>query len=1553
MSSTKPVVVRFAMRVYNNLRLGMGESTAAEPWNKTISHDSVAVSLNMSSRHPSILSDVTALNSLTRSPALNRLIIDTLEGQMITMLVVVAFILIFLIREWVVQQQPGMQIDEFDGNLPLEQNQRRNEDTVGEVVAEPRATADDEQHHETLPLQQQQSDPSHMSQVSHDSDQATSYQSDKSESAQADADSGAELPNDSQAPGGVQARRMARARRRVHFPAPGVEGGESSHLPNSSSPTSEPTGKEYANDLHALQSSVFTFQGGSSSGSSGQSQRPTLPDRDELSRAAEIRRTLEEENRTGGKDWPGLQVFMNYWSRADGNPSNVLEIIRDEDREDELKWIVNAMKRLQASSPTTLQEDGPDGESQFQDRQSSDNFNSQSTESWVDLSHPLGAKFEAVDSPAHSKGKEKATESDSSNEQPEIVDGIEVAEETDSRPTSPASLTDWNIRSEGPRPDVTEFLEETEEPVDETSQDSLEFERKSASSRARDASVGALSDDSNHSHQNMLKDERLETSVSQSQSVTVPTLVHRGGDTDPQPADETHARERPQQQRQQNLLDRVTEWLWGDIAPIRPRNDPVHENVEQVVEDLAAEPPFMAIPHRQQAGEVDRGGVDDAPNAAEVPHAPEMVADGGGLNGNDPDVVEDGEDFDGVMELIGMQGPLTGLFQNAMFSAVLISASVGAGVWIPYIWGKVVVLLLANPVSFFLKIPLRWFAIVTDLFVDLLLFFSGSFIYWTDQVIRLALVPLSTAFPFMTPLLQNNTIAKVSRSVAEQGLSRSLKMIAAASLQFREPDYPVFSAVSHEALQYLQLQASTVLRSGIRVLGYAWHIDGLTAPKELVRGSLSLLTTYRNSAPHLLRVYVLELRRLGSAILKPNSLKIALDIPPRTTPLDISLAHWNSGDRLIAILAGYAFFSVAGAVYTKRGSLFSSSDYGKRIEHSIIEVLQQAGGILKVILIISIEMIVFPLYCGLLLDVALLPLFETATLRSRMLFTWRSPWTSVFIHWFVGTCYMFHFALFVSMCRKIMRSGVLYFIRDPDDPTFHPVRDVLERNVATQLRKIAFSALVYGALVIICLGSVVWGLAYSFEGVLPIHWSSNEPVLEFPVDLLFYNFLMPLMVKFFKPAEGLHYMYTRWFRECARKLRLTWFLFGVRKLDEEGHQVYRTWRQTISGMKGDFESPIRGEVRETHAEDNATDAYFLRDGRYVRVPASDQVRIPKGSPVFVEVDENDEWVIGDVDPNNAPHGREPGLFTRVYVPPMFRLRIAIFVFMIWVFAALTGVLLTIGPLVAGRLAFELLLPNHLRMNDVYAFSIGIYLCCGIFYGVSHRDKVFTWLRGLGSIRTGSHGDTVSPALEYWTRLGSILYTYSAFIILLPSLLAVLMELYMIIPLHTYLAPGETHVIHFMQDWTLGVLYVKVAGRLILWQSESRPAEALRAIVRQGWLNPDARIATRCFVFPATVVMVLAIAGPLVLGLVANSVYFHRESLLVQSQVYRYSYPLSLALCASMGLLYLLALMFASWTQTIRDEVYLIGNRLHNFGESKIISTAKSHAGQGVRAGGGA
>jgi len=61
-------------------------------------------------------------------------------------------------------------------------------------------------------------------------------------------------------------------------------------------------------------------------------------------------------------------------------------------------------------------------------------------------------------------------------------------------------------------------------------------------------------------------------------------------------------------------------------------------------------------------------------------------------------------------------------------------------------------------------------------------------------------------------------------------------------------------------------------------------------------------------------------------------------------------------------------------------------------------------------------------------------------------------------------------------------------------------------------------------------------------------------------------------------------------------------------------------------------------------------------------------------------------------------------------------------------------------------------------------------------------------------------------------------------------------------------------------------------------------------------------------------------------------------------VYRYIYPAVLAAAGMAYCLYLLALGVKGWRMKIRDEVYLIGERLHNFGERKSGGSSEVRAG---------
>ena len=1017
--------------------------------------------------------------------------------------------------------------------------------------------------------------------------------------------------------------------------------------------------------------------------------------------------------------------------------------------------------------------------------------------------------------------------------------------------------------------------------------------------------------------------------------------------------------EAAQEAAPEGFMGRVVNFMWGDIAAV-PVGDLGNNDEGGAAAGAAPEDEgWMDIPGVQGLNDIIENELDGLPLD-------------GAEGGADPEVVDELDDFDGIMELIGMRGPLAGLFQNAIFCAVLVSATILSCTFFPYNIGRISLWILAN--------PMRLFRMVFEAskFVQDFSMCIGAFISWCAlNILDMVVQPFSRSlFEYVV------STRKGSWSLWVRSVNRVISYVY-MDLPAPATEIQNFSAISHHALNTIKATIYGVLISGPLELVRTCF----THPSQIVPQIISGLQTLHNA-----------LMTAADVLLKPNSWVMDLGEPEKIDSIDPLLANWSAIDRFWAILAGYLTIFVLGALYLKRGSPFTRGNMMEAWEAGVIETLHQASGIMKVILIISIEMLVFPLYCGLLLDVALLPLFEGATLTSRVFFTYNFPLTSVFVHWFVGTGYMFHFALFVSMCRKIMRAGVLCefsfpclvlnlikanscedFIRDPDDPEFHPVRDVLERNLMTQLRKILFSAFVYGALVVLCLGGVVWGLAFAVPNVLPIHYSSNEPVLEFPVDLLFYNFLMPLAVNFLKPSDGLHTMYTWWFRRCARALRLTYFLFGERRIDEEGtlqlpkgskYATASAFRKAFLEINDDNEvvpstftgtfdaetdkaNSLRGKRMRLlrHKKSHLVKTgQLVKSGEFVRAPASDRVKVTKGKRVFLPVTERDHRKDGKPDDGSyAPEQYKP-----VYIPPHFRARIFAFITMIWVFAAVTGVGFTIVPLVLGRRIFKLFIPDYIRTNDIYAFSIGFYLLGSIGYAVFHMRQL--WLSA--QIYIAEHKNKVSQ-VQIIRRVGSVtatitklIYSYFFLAIVFPLLASALVELYFLLPLNTYLHPptaGETdsgdqperHTVRIVQVWTLGLLYIKLGTATITsLRPGSRIATAVQGVMRNGWLRPDASILTRAFILPGLAVSLAAIIGPhMVTTLLIQNGYIcsglaSQEAGVANAQIalaYRKAYPIALAAAIAVRYMMFIVGIFHGWTARIRDEAYLIGERLHNFG----------------------
>ena len=976
--------------------------------------------------------------------------------------------------------------------------------------------------------------------------------------------------------------------------------------------------------------------------------------------------------------------------------------------------------------------------------------------------------------------------------------------------------------------------------------------------------------------------------------------------------------------------DQIANWLWYIDENALSSADAI-EGEEHLAQDVAGEPPFIPARVIQE----DAARHNDALAADGDAEGARARADNPfGIDVNNADAVEEAEDLDGILELIGMQGPITGMLQNVIFSEFLITLTIAASVWLPYIWGKIALLILADPVGAFLKAPLYLASRAADTIVDIILFVASLAIFATYSCVSFCIPWLTIIRPAWASVMDKSVFMSKSLTVANKSLAlakgsgtRLEKALSGTFLVLR-PDLPTFSVLSHEALRTFEHN----LAQGLNTATTAFASLFQHSPLQLQGLVYDSLRDSNGNAltPWALKSAVREHALLVTSWVVQRFKTVSTDfggiVPAQSEPLDYAMIRWSTRDKVLAIILGYTFLSIVGYLYLKISRLVFGLRSGEKVEGMVADALNQAGGVMKVILIIGIEMIVFPLYCGMLLDVALMPLFARVTFQSRLNFIVEAPMTALFVHWFLGTCYMFHFALFVSMCRKIMRKGVLYFIRDPDDPTFHPVRDVLERPVLGQLSKIAFSALVYGGLVMLCLGGVIWALT-RIKGILPINWVTDEPKFDLPVDIIFYNFFLPILIRKIEPSKKITAAWEWWFRGCARGLRLTHFLFDEVVDEERGRS--KRW----------FRKPFGGD-RETAVD-------FQPDGTFVRAPASDAVRIPKGDRVFLQVNENNERVDGLEEQDDGPHGRANKNFAKVYIPPNFRARIATFIILIWLFAAATGVLFTVIPLLLGRSIITTLAPIDRPPNDLYAFTIGMHLCGGIAYAAAYYRERKEWLAAKASALFVDTRQILPKFKSSTLYLLGMTYMSAVFGIVLPFGFSVIFELYFLMPLFTHLTsnssttpedvsspkPRLPTTIHVIQTWTLGLLYLRLALRFATAypNGQTRAATAIRAILRNGFFRPDIPLATRAFAVPALVVSSVLLAVPQGLGWMINA-FLEVQEPEQRMKVYRYAYPGLLAGVLAGYCARLLERQIGVWRIRIRDEVYLIGERLHNFGE---------------------
>uniref|UniRef100_A0A1I7XD18 RING-type E3 ubiquitin transferase n=1 Tax=Heterorhabditis bacteriophora TaxID=37862 RepID=A0A1I7XD18_HETBA len=198
--------------------------------------------------------------------------------------------------------------------------------------------------------------------------------------------------------------------------------------------------------------------------------------------------------------------------------------------------------------------------------------------------------------------------------------------------------------------------------------------------------------------------------------------------------------------------------------------------------------------------------------------------------------------------------------------------------------------------------------------------------------------------------------------------------------------------------------------------------------------------------------------------------------------------------------------------------------------------------VLKVFLLVLIEIGFFPIICGCWMDLCSLKLFS-ASLSSRVASFSASPTSSVFIHWMVGMVYVFYSASFVLLLREVLRPGVLWFMRNLNDPEFNPIQEMIELPVTRHLRRLVASTSLFFSTILLIV-YLPLGIVQKVSSVLPYNMSlsADTPLSELSLELLILQVVLPALLEQTQARSLLKGTVHWWCVNVGRALKLDRYL---------------------------------------------------------------------------------------------------------------------------------------------------------------------------------------------------------------------------------------------------------------------------------------------------------------------------------------------------------------------------------------------------------------------------
>ncbi|XP_061970589.1 probable E3 ubiquitin ligase SUD1 isoform X2 [Populus nigra] len=541
---------------------------------------------------------------------------------------------------------------------------------------------------------------------------------------------------------------------------------------------------------------------------------------------------------------------------------------------------------------------------------------------------------------------------------------------------------------------------------------------------------------------------------------------------------------------------------------------------------------------------------------------------------------------------------------------------------------------------------------------------------------------------------------------------------------------------------------------------------------------------------------------------------------------------------------------------------------------------------IKVAFLLVIELGVFPLMCGWWLDVCTIRMFGKS-MAQRVQFFVISPLASSLVHWVVGIVYMLHISIFVSLLRGVLRQGVLYFLRDPADPNYNPFRDLIDDPVHKHARRVLLSVAVYGSLIVMLVFLPVKLAMRMAPSIFPLDISVSDPFTEIPADMLLFQICIPFAIEHFKLRTTIKSLLHYWFTAVGWALGLTDFILpGPEDSGGQDNGNAEQGRQD------------RLQVAQLGGLDRAVVALAAAD---------DQNRTTLTAGSSAEEDDSDEQSDSEYS---------------------FALRIVLLLVVAWMSLLIFNSVLIVVPISLGRALFNAipLLPitHGIKCNDLYAFVIGSYVIWTALAGARYSIE---------QIRTKRATLLLSQVWKWCSIVLKSLALLSIWIFVIPVLIGLLFELLVIVPLRVPV--DESPVFLLYQDWALGLIFLKICTRLVM-------LDQVMPLVNESWRTKFERVREDGFsrlqclwvlqeiVFPIIMKLLTALCVPYVLARGVFPVLGYPMA--VNSAVYRFAW----LGCLCISLLCFCAKRFHVWFtnlhNSIRDDRYLIGRKLHNYGE---------------------